>query len=174
MPDQDPQALQARRMKSSRRLLHIMLVFSFIYTGMYVLGHLSLGLSGETMREAMMQTYITMLEQNDDFKAAAIMMERFLDVPQWYYLLCALLDAVSLLGMALMWRLRRNGFHCYALAKLLLMLLPLLFLDRSFVAIGDMMLAVLFIVYYFFLLKVLGAFSPQHDDTPAAPSESCS
>ena len=71
--------------------------------------------------------------------------------------------------MLLMWQLRKNGFHCYTLAKLMLMLMPLLFLDRSYVGFGDMMMAVLFIVYYFFLMKSLGAFggTPSQTDMPS-------
>ena len=36
--------------------------------------------------------------------------------------------------------------------------MPMLFLDRSYIALGDIMMAILFIVYYFVLLRRLGAF----------------
>jgi hypothetical protein len=98
-----------------------------------------------------------------------IRMEQEMDIPNWYNLLRALLDLTSIVGLVLMWRLRKNGFHAYTLSKLLLMLLPLLFLDRSYMGIGDIMIAALFIAYYFFLLKSLGAFGGKN---PQQNSES--
>jgi hypothetical protein len=55
--------------------------------------------------------------------------------------------------------MRRNGFFSYSLAKVLLMLMPMLFLDRSYVGVGNMMVAVLFIVCYFLLMRSLGILS---------------
>lgn len=166
-----PEEASQRRLQVNRKTLHVLLVLSFINTGSWILFHLGLCISSDTMREAIMQTYRTMAEQNQAFESALIMMEQFFAVPQWYYLLCVLLEAASVAGMILMWRVRKNGFHCYALSKLLLILLPLLFLDRSYVAVGDIMIALFFIVYYFFLLKALGAFvasTPEKVDPPEA------
>lgn len=166
-----PEEIAQRRVVLNRRTLHVLLVFSFINTGSWILFHLGLCVSSDAMRQALLATYHTMAEQNQAFESAAIMMERFFAVPQWYYLLCVLLEAASVVGLVLMWRVRKNGFHAYTLSKLLLIMLPLLFLERSYVAIGDMMIAILFIAYYFFLLKSLGAFSaaalvPAESDQP--------
>ena len=155
-----------QRYNLNLRTLHILLVISFIYTGMWTISHLTLGLLGPETRETIQQAYQSMAENNESFSAYSIFTEQLFAVPQWYYIICGLLDAISFAGMLLMWRLRKNGFHCYTLAKLLLMAMPLLFLDRSYLGLGDMMMAVLFIVYYFFLMKSLGAFgssSPQPD-----------
>ena len=154
------------------RTLHILLILSFIYTGMWTLCHFMLGLTGPDMRQAMLETYQSMAEKNESFSAYAIFCEKLFAVPQWYYVICGLLDAISFAGLLLMWRLRKNGFHCYTLAKLMLMLMPLLFLDRSYVGFGDMMIAVLFIVYYFFLMKSLGAFGGNTEPTDTStPSD---
>lgn len=170
MKTQDPEQLAQRREQLNRRTLRVLLVVSFLNTGSWLLSHLGLALSGDTMREALMASYRTLAEHNPIFETSTIMMERFFSVPQWYYLLCVLLEAASVAGLILMWRIRKNGFHCYTLSKLLLMLLPLLFLDRSFISIGDMMIAILCIIYYFFLMKALGAFSAGPDN-PAGPDE---
>ncbi|MBO4599749.1 MAG: hypothetical protein J5641_03315 [Bacteroidales bacterium] len=159
-----------QRYKASLRTLHILLILSFVYTGMWFLCHSMLGLTGPDARTTMVEVYQTLAEKNETYSSFALMCEQLFAVPQWYYIICALLDAISFLGMLLMWRIRKNGFHCYALAKLLLMLLPLLFLDRSYVGIGDMMLAVLFIVYYFFLMKSLGAFGGKSPQTSTPTS----
>ena len=151
------------------KTLHALLIISFIYTGMWTLCHFMLGLTGPETRQTMLEAYQSMAEKNESFSAYAIFCEKLFAVPQWYYIICGLLDAVSFGGLLLMWRLRKNGFHCYTLAKLMLMLMPLLFLDRSYVGFGDIMMAVLFIVYYFFLMKSLGAFggTPSQTDMPS-------
>ena len=155
------------------KTLHILLIISFIYTGMWVLCHFMLGFTGSDMQQSMLEVYQSMSEKNESFSAYAIFCEKLFAVPQWYYIICGLLDAISFVGLLLMWRIRKNGFHSYTLAKLMLMLMPLLFLDRSYVGFGDMMMAVLFIAYYFFLMKSLGAFgnSPAKVDTPSQPEE---
>lgn len=164
-----PEEFAERRRSSNLKTLRVLLILSFIYTGAWTLCHFMLGASGPETRETMMGVYQTLAEKNDTYEPYAIMCERLFAVPQWYYVICGLLDAISFVGLLLMWRLRRNGFHCYTLAKLLLMLMPLLFLDRSYVGLGDIMIGILFIVYYFFLLKGIGLFggsSPKRDNAP--------
>lgn len=165
-----PEEIAQRRRQVNRRTLHVLLILSFINTGSWLFSHFALCISSDSMRQTMMDVYQVMAEKNSAFGSAVIMMEKFFAVPQWYYLLCVLLEAASVVGLILMWRIRKNGFHCYTLSKLLLIMLPLLFLDRSYVSIGDIMIAVLFIVYYFFLLKVLGAFGGSAPDS-AEPSQ---
>jgi len=148
--------LEEERYRYNLRSLHVLLVISFIITGSQLIWEI-MGIAG--MFPKISAFYASNpSEFNDVFN---IKMEQEMAVPQWYNLLRALLDFTSGVGLVLMWRLRKNGFHAYTLSKLLLMLLPLLFLDRSYVGIGDIMIAVLFIVYYFFLMKNLGAFNGQ-------------
>ena len=140
--------MEDNKYTANLKTLHVLLVISFIVSGLYFLSELVSGL--------------TLPWMPDQWN---ILLERSLSIPQWYYLLCALLDAISVIGLVLMWRLRRNGFHCYALSKLLLMLMPLLFLDRSYVGAGNIMLGVLFIVYYYYLMRIL---TSSTDVTPPA------
>ena len=97
------------------------------------------------------------------------MMEQLFEVPRSYYVGCGLLYALELLGAVLMWNLRRSGFHCYTLARLLLLLLPLLFLGRGDVALGDIMFALLFILVYYLLLRQLGVFGGKEDGPKEEP-----
>lgn len=151
--------MEEARRKSSLRTLHVLLVVTFVVSGYFLLSYLILGLTLPVMGEPMAE----MVDKfPDEF---AIAMERVLAIPQWYFLVSALLNAASVAGAIMMWKLRKNGFHCYTLSKLLLMLMPMLFLDRSYVGIGDMMLAVLVIVYYFVLLRLLGVFGGKNDVT---------
>jgi hypothetical protein len=148
------------------RSLHVLLVISFIITGSQLIWEI-LGVAG--MFPLINEVYAnTPSEYSSVF---TIKMEQEMAIPQWYNILRALLDLTSIVGLVLMWKLRKNGFHAYTLSKLLLMLLPLMFLDRSYVGFGDIMIAVLFIAYYFFLLKNLGAFSGENSSSNTPPSE---
>lgn len=125
---------------------------SFISTGIYFISELVSGLALPGLREYYAANPNILPDQ------WGILLERSLSIPQWYYFLLAILDAASIAGLVLMWKLRKNGFHCYTLSKLLLMLMPMLFLDRSFVGVGNIMIALLFIVWYLYLMRSLGAF----------------
>ena len=151
--------MEDNKYTANLKTLHVLLVISFIVSGLYFLSELVSGLTLPWMQRYYAAHPEVMPDQWN------ILLERSLSIPQWYYLLCALLDAISVIGLVLMWRLRRNGFHCYALAKLLLMLMPLLFLDRSFVGVGNIMIGILFIVYYYYLMRVL---TSSTDVTPPA------
>ena len=139
--------------KSNLRTLHVLLILSFIYTGIMFIGELISGMALPWMT----RYYAAHPDAVPD--EWGILLERSLSIPQWYYFLTALLDAVSIVGMVLMWRLRKNGFHCYTLAKLLLIAMPMLFLSRSFIGIGNIMVCVLMICIYFYLMRALGTFS---------------
>ena len=84
------------------KTLHILLIISFIYTGMWVLCHFMLGFTGSDMRQSMLEVYQSMAEKNESFSAYAIFCEKLFAVPQWYYIICGLLDAISFVGLLLM------------------------------------------------------------------------
>ena len=89
-------------------------------------------------------------------------------VPRPYYGVMALLAVLSLTGCLLMWKLRRVGFHCYLLAQLLMLLMPLLFLGKGAMGLGDIMFTALFAFYYWRLLKTLGAFSDSSESSESS------
>lgn len=93
--------------------------------------------------------------------------EMTLEIPQIVYVILTVLYALSLTGVILMWNLRKSGFHYYTLAQLLILLVPALFMGKGHLAIGDVMLTLLFVAYYFFTLKQLGVFSSDNE-TPAS------
>ncbi len=145
-------------MNSNRTLLHILLVITFIFAGLSTVVYLMMGAMLPMVQNYYAANPSVLPEQ---FGAA---MERMLEVPRTYYIGCAMLYALEVLGAAFMWTLRPAGFHCYTLARLLLIIMPLLFLGRGFVGIGDVMFAILFIFIYWSLLRQLGAFSKKEVD----------
>ncbi|MCR4660333.1 MAG: hypothetical protein K5650_08590 [Bacteroidales bacterium] len=147
--------------KRALTYLHILLVLSFIGSGTMLLSGFSM-----TLMQPMLRTYYeTHPELFPEQLATAA--DMVLQVPRAYYLFTALLNGLSLAGAILMWRPKAIGFHCYTLAKLLLIAVPLLFLGRAYINIGDIMLTLLFVVAYWLLLRQLGVFGPNKPaDTP--------
>ena len=145
-------------MNSNRTLLHILLVITFISAGLSAVVYLMMGAMLPMVQNYYAANPSVLPEQ---FGTA---MERMMEVPRTYYIGCALLYALEVLGAAFMWTLRPAGFHCYTLARLLLIIVPLLFLGRGFVGIGDIMFAILFIFIYWSLMRQLGAFNKKEED----------
>lgn len=136
----------------TKTALHILLVLSMLWACLSCFSYLMMGLMLPTFQEYY-ATHPNMMPE--EFYT---MVERMFEVPKSYYLVCSLLFALELAGAVLMWNLRRSGFHCYTIARLLLILLPLLFLGRGALALGDVMLALLFILVYYLMLHQLGVF----------------
>ena len=133
--------------------LRIVLVLSLIGSGSSCLAYLLLGLMTDNTMTQMLQ-YVKANQPTlyDAYETLA-------GLPTFYCLLSALLYALSVVGAILMWNLRKNGFHCYTLAQLLILLITVLFMGKAFLGLGDIMLTLLFITYYFLKLKQIGLFN---------------
>lgn len=139
-------------MSNPRLTLRILLVLSMLYAILAAVSYLGMSL----MLPALQRIY----EANpavlpDQF---AVMWERLVAVPRLLYAAQGALALLSFVGCLLMWHLRRSGFHAYAIAQLLLLLLPLLFLGKGYLGLGDIMFTLLFLLVYFLLLRQLGVF----------------
>lgn len=149
-----------------KTLFHILLVITFVFGGLSAFSYLVTAAILPTMQQIYADNPNILPEQ------FSVMMQQMLDTPRGYFLGAGVLYLLEVLGAALMWRLRWGGFHCYALSRLLLLLLPLLFLGRGFVGIGDIMMALLFIVVYLLLMRQLTSNEPpQQPNLPESPTE---
>lgn len=143
--------------KPRLRALHIVLILSFIANGLGALSNLIMSLPA--MRSALrdnMQLIPEVLHES---------YEMMLSIPPAYYIASAIFSAIAFFGCLRMWRLKGLGFHYYTLAKLLLIATPLVFIGRQYLNIGDVMMSLLFIAYYFISLRSLDAFSNNTNDT---------
>lgn len=134
-----------------KTLFQILLVITFIFAGLSAFSYLVTALTLPTLQQVYADNPTILPEQ------FSVMMQQLLDTPRGYFLGAGILYLLEVLGAAFMWRLRWTGFHCYTLARLLLLLLPLLFLGRGFVGIGDIMFALLFVAVYYMLMRQLTA-----------------
>ncbi|MBQ3580234.1 MAG: hypothetical protein II975_04485 [Bacteroidales bacterium] len=159
--------------KSRLRALHIVLILSFIANGLGAFSNLMMSLPGmrSTLSENM-QLIPEVLHET---------YEMMLSIPATYYIATAIFSAVAFFGCLRMWRLKGIGFHYYTIAKLLLIATPLVFIGRQYLNLGDVMMSLLFIAYYFISLRALGAFNNHSNDmenpyasttsTPSIPPE---
>lgn len=146
-------------------LFHILLVLTFIFSGLSAFSYLMTSLLLPTMQRLYTDNPAILPEQ------FSVMMQQLLDTPRGYFLGAGLLYLLEVLGAAFMWRLHWTGFHCYTLARLLLLLLPALFLGRGFVGIGDIMFALLFVAVYYMLMRQLTAGRAEPPQNPEPPTE---
>ena len=142
-------------MSSPRLLFRILLVISIVFSATAALSYLFVG--------AMQPTLAAYYADHSDLFPSEVYaaLERLFDAPRAFFLATAAAYLLEVAGAVLMWFLRFAGFHCYAIARLVLILLPPLFLGSGFLAVGDIMFALLFIVVYYLLLRRLKA-----DDEP--------
>lgn len=150
-------------MNQSPVLLRVLLVLSIIYGSMTFL-------SGTLMAIAL-PSLDAVYRANQSLLPSEMftMWERAAAVPRPLYAALAVLSLASVTGCVLMWNLRRSGFHLYTIAQLLMLVLPLLFMGKGYLGLGDLMFTALFVFIYYRQLKQLGAF----DDEPhPAPTDS--
>lgn len=132
-----------------RGLFRFLLVLSILWSGMAALWSLSMAATLPQMQRILADNPGLLPEE------AFTMMQTMLDLPRFYYLVTGILYLLELGGVVLMWNLRWSGFHTYTLARLLLLLMPLLFLGRGYVGFGDVMFALLYVLSYFLMMKSL-------------------
>lgn len=151
---------------NNKTLFRILLVITFVFAGLNAFSYL--------VTAAMLPTIQQIYADNPGLlpEQFSIAMQQLMDTPRGYFAGAGLLYALEVLGAALMWRLRWPGFHCYTLARLLLLLLPALFLGRGFVGVGDIMFALLYVAVYYMLMRRLTAEEPpQQPNLPGSPTE---
>lgn len=73
----------------------------------------------------------------------------FFSANRFLYILCFLCGLSLLYGCYLMWRGYKWGLLFYTLGKFFQIILPIIFLGHRMIAIGDIMIAILFLVFYY-------------------------
>ena len=126
-------------------LLTVLCVLTFIYSGLVILCSLMIPSFPDAIVDALKNspTY-------DEVKMADTI--RVIEAGWGYYISILLIALCSAIGAALMWKLKRLGFHIYAVSNLIWLFIPKLFLGLG-TGIGGIILASGFIVLYAMNLK---------------------
>ena len=143
--------------KKNTATLHFLLVLTYITVVLNMFSYFFMALLLPDVKQ--------MYDANPDLvpEQTRTMFDTVLGLPRGFFAVTALLYAVEMAGAVLMGRLRRLGFHCYTVARLLLLLVPVLFVGRDMLGIGNIMFALLFITAYYLVLHSLGVFSTGED-----------
>ena len=124
-----------------------MLILTFIGSGFSLMGMAMWALMGPTMQEMIATGQAPMPAE---FKG---MMDIVTNIPRYFFIIETLLYALSLTGAIMMWRYKMIGFHLYSVAQLLLIAVPPLLMGKMFFNLGEAMLTLCFIVFYFTALR---------------------
>ena len=154
---------------SRRRSLRIVLVLSFINSGLSFFSYMMMSLLLPTFQAMYHAGSMTFPGEMTVFA------EQLIDTPRAFFVCSSLLYAMSVGGLVLMWNIRKNGFHMYTLAQLMLLLVTALFLGRERLSLGDIMFTLLFVVYYFIAMRQLDALkqasSPSEENNDNTPMQ---
>jgi len=72
-----------------------------------------------------------------------------------YYLLISILYLISIYGVKKMWNLQKTGIHFYAIAQIVLLILPLIFVDAGLSVFPSLLVTVLFVFIFSRYQKIM-------------------
>lgn len=72
-----------------------------------------------------------------------------------YYLFVAIAYVVSIYGVYKIWHLKKMGIHFYAIAQIVLLILPLIFIDSNLSVLPSLIFTAAFIYIYTRYLKIM-------------------
>ncbi|MBP5645035.1 MAG: hypothetical protein J6W95_03805 [Bacteroidales bacterium] len=134
-----------------KTLFHVLLVITMVWGSISTLSYIMMAVMMPVMQDMYNQSQAA-------FPAEwAVAMQRVFEVPRGFYAGAGVLYLLEVLGAVMMWRLRWTGFHCYTLARLLILVLPVLFIGRSYLGIGDIMMALLWVAMYYMIMRRMTA-----------------
>lgn len=123
------------------QLLVILCVLSFIGSGLSAISNLFVFFNHEVLLETI---------ESDVFKDLGYDLSFLVNTSKNYFILSGLLNVISFTGVRLMWQLRKAGFHLYALAQLLMLIVATIFIYRpsGVFPMVDLLFATFFILSY--------------------------
>lgn len=117
----------------------ILCITTFLGSGLGSFSYLVFGVFNDGLRPAI---------EASPFQMQREVVEMLLGVNRWFFIVQAVFYGLSLLGAIQMWNLRKIGFHMYAIAQILLLIVPMLFSLGSSGTLPQAMVAGIFIFAY--------------------------
>lgn len=137
-------------------LLSLLCILTFIGSGLSAVSYLWIGITLDSVRDMVFNSGLY-----DSFfammPAAKDSMEQTLSLPQAFFLLTGLSYVLSVVGAALMWKLRRIGFHAYTIAQCLIILIAMLMNKEQGFQWGSLIWTILFVGIYAAFLPRMSA-----------------
>jgi len=123
------------------QLLTFLCILSFIGSGLGSVSNLFVYFNHELILEMLQEEAFQELEYN---------FEMFAKVNRNYFIISGLLQIISFNGVRFMWKLRRAGFHLYAIAQLLMLIVSTIYIYKPIdtFPMFDLLLTTVFILLY--------------------------
>ncbi len=127
------------------RALTLICILTFIGSGFLFFANGVVYLSIDSLRiafdEGLFNAFELQLEEDD--------LKMFLSVDSSFFLFQSLLYSASLLGAYMMWKLRKQGFHIYAISQILVLIIYKVYLSSAPFPFFSMLLTITFILLYY-------------------------
>ena len=137
MDDYQRQEEQTAERPRRPQLLNILCILSFIGSGM----------SGASFL-MVYSSYNEVIPALSEFAESFPGMEMLLTAGRGFFLTGFVLYFLSVIGVSLMWRMRKAGFHFYTGSQLMILLLPLFYIEGYPLPFFDAVITGLFIFLY--------------------------
>jgi len=129
--------------KGRPELLTILCTLTFIGSGMSMLANGILFLVFDQVREVFNQ------QESYSFLGSEIDFSFLAGISTWFFLAMGLTQALSFTGAYEMFKLRKRGFHLYAMAQIMLLIIPKLFIPSLPFPLFELMISAIFILLYY-------------------------
>lgn len=130
-------------------LLKVLCVLTFIGSGLTFFSN--------TVVYVLYKQFVEFFSQHTDLTWMGTKMDFsfFLDINPIYFLLIGLFSAMSFTGAVYMWKLKKVGFHLYAIAQIILLIIPKLFIPQLPFPVFQLAISGLFVYFYSINLKFM-------------------
>lgn len=138
--------------------LRFLCILTFLGSGMLTFIFLIYGLFFDSLKalanEKLKQTEIELYKNLDiDPSIVIAYAQQLFSTGRYYMFINAFTYSCSLYGAILMWKLRKTGFHLYSLAQIILLILPLMFIEGFRMPFITILVTVTFIFGYSTFLR---------------------
>jgi hypothetical protein len=124
--------------------LTVLCIISFIGSGLAFFTYSLIALSYEEFMAALSEAEFSMPQ-----------VDLIMSAKRGFFVSGMFLYGSSLLGVSLMWRLKKAGFHFYAMAQVLIAFHPWLFLELEYFPFLSLLASAIFILLYAYHFKYL-------------------
>lgn len=132
-------------------MLTLLCVFTFAGSGLSAFANLILYLFYDLIKQMFEAGQFNFTESGLEMKSLKMVM----NVSPGFFLFQGILYLVSLMGAIMMWKLNRTGFHLYAIAQILLLIIYEFYIPGAPFPIIPLLLSIIFILLYYRNLKFM-------------------
>ena len=126
-------------------MLTLLCVFTFAGSGLSAFANLILYLFYDLIKQMFEAGQFNFTESGLEMKSLKMVM----NVSPGFFLFQGILYLVSLMGAIMMWKLNRTGFHLYAIAQILLLIIYEFYIPGAPFPIIPLLLSIIFILLYY-------------------------